>query len=389
MWIRAEVQAMADNEVAGMVDKAWLDGIRASDPHPTIKAFVIGHEGDSDILLGGVPTPVSWMRKAVGWIHDKLSLYTPLFQGHGAPGDNSQDGRVPVGYIVGKKLAEVGNKVATVAAMYIFPSYKGLSFDVASIEANIGYTQDDGTVRPSFIESVTAVALGNSAVAKPGFPGATLVGAFQAFADNGKDNKMTNEELKNAVKTAGLRPAELFTLSDLENDPGTKRFVDEAKHDVYNQNVRLQTELNELRGRTAKDAEVHAAEVKRLKTEAVLAKFQPTLSAVIAERKLPEKQAAFVNLRLRQFKGSAEDEAGLKAEVNRAIEEAQAEYVDFLKSQGIDPTTILGKPEGEGKPGEKPGVSSGKLLVGDDEDASVEGPFGKYSTPATNPLLAP
>jgi hypothetical protein len=113
---------MAENEISGMVDKGWLDGIRASDPHPVIKAFVVGHEGESDILLAGTSTPVSWVKKAVGWIHDKIALYTPIFNGHGAPGDNTQVGRVPVGYVVGKKLADVGNKIATVAAMYIFPN---------------------------------------------------------------------------------------------------------------------------------------------------------------------------------------------------------------------------------------------------------------------------
>ena len=384
-WIRAEIQAMAENEISGMVDKGWLDGIRASDPHPIIKAFVVGHEGDSDIILGGTPTPVSWVKQAVGWIHDKIALYTPLFDGHGAPGDNSQAGRVPIGYIVGKRLTEVGQKVATVAAMYIFPPFKNLSFDVASIEADIGYEQNDGAVRPSFVEKITAVALGNSATSKPGFPGATLVGALQAFADGArKDNNMpTPGELKEMVKAAGLRPADLFTLTDLENDPGTKRFVDEAKHDVYNHNMRLQTEVNDLKSRVQRDTESHTAEITRLKSEAVMAKAQPTLAALITERKMPDKQAAFVNLRLKSFKGSAVDEAGLKAEMNRFVDEVQTEYMEVLKSQGIDPATLIGTPggDGDGKPPEKkvtPPAGAGA------HDAPYEG----LDTAATNPLLA-
>lgn len=383
-WLRAEIQAMAENEIAGMVDKGWLDGIRASDPHPLIKAFVIGHEGESDILLGGISTPVSWMKKAVEWIHDKIALYTPLFDGHGTPGDNSQAGRVPIGYIVGKKLTEVGQKVATVAAMYIFPPFKGLSFDVASIEADIGYEQNDGAVHPSFVEKITAVALGNSVTSKPGFPGATLVGALQAFADGaGKEKTMpTQSEIKEMVKAANLKPADLFTLADLEADPGTKRFVDEAKHDVYNQNVRLQTGLNELRTQMQRDGETHQAEVTRLKTEAVMAKSQPTLAALIVERKMPEKQAAFVNLRLKSFKATAVDEAGLKAEMNRFVDEVQVEYVDFLKSQGIDPTTmIIPKTEGEKKTETTTTTTTPEL------DTSAA-PFDGLDTAKTNPLLA-
>ncbi|MFA5186628.1 MAG: hypothetical protein WC551_09150 [Patescibacteria group bacterium] len=386
-WLRAELQAMAENEIADMVGKGWLDNIKASDPHPVIKAFVIGHEGKSDILLNGISTPVSWVRKAVGWINDKIALYTPIFHGHGAPGDNSQEGRVPVGYVVGKKLMEVGDRIATVAAMYIFPPYKNLNFDVASIEAEIGYEQNDGTVRPSFIDKITAVALGNSATSTPGFPGATLVGALQAFADGAKKETVmpTRAEVIEQVKSLGLRPADLFTLADLEADPGTKRFVDEAKHDVYNQNVRLQTELTEAKNRLMKDTEAHTAEVKKLKSDVVMAKSQPTLATLITERKMPDKQAAFINLRLKSFKSDAVDEAGLKTDMNKFIDEAQAEYVEVLKSQGIDPATVLtqkkesgGDGEGEGKPPEK------KPEV--DLDAS---PLDNLGSPKTNPLLAP
>ncbi len=388
-WLRADLQAMADNEVAAMVGKGWLDGIRASDPHPIIKAFVIGHEGASDILLNGVTTPVSWVKKAVGWIHDKIALYTPIFQGHGAPGDNSQEGRVPVGYVVGKKLMEVGDRIATVAAMYIFPSFKGMIFDVASIEAEIGYEQFDGTVQPSFIDKITAVALGNSATSTPGFPGATLGGALQAFADGAKKETTmpTRDEVKEMVKQTGLRPADLFTLADLETDPGTKRFVDEAKHDVYNQNVRLQTELNTLRDKATKDGEAHAVEVKRLKGDVVMAKSQPTLATLITERKMSDKQAAFVNLRLKSFKSDAVDEAGLKADMNRFIDETQADYLDVLKSQGIDPATILTQKKedggnGDGQGGQKPPEKK----VDVDLDPN---PFKGLDSAKNNPLLAP
>ncbi len=386
-WIRAEIQAMAENEVASMVDRGWLDGIRASDPHPIIKAFVIGHEGNSDILLDGISTPVSWVRKAVGWIHDKIALYTPIFQGHGTPGDNSQAGRVPVGYVVGKKLAEVGDKIATIAAMYIFPPFKNLVFDVASIEADIGYEQNDGAVRPSFIEKITAVALGNSATSTPGFPGATIVGALQAFADGAKkDNHMpTRDEVKEMVKQLGMRPADLFTLADLETDPGTKRFVDEAKHDVYNQNVRLQTELNELRKKATTDGEAHAAEVKKLRGEVVMAKSQPTLATLISERKMPDKQAAFVNLRLKSFKSDAVDEAALKTDMNQFIDEVQADYIDFLKSQGIDPASVLTQKTEDDKSGdEDKKKAAAKTTV--DLDSN---PFDELGSPKTNPLLAP
>jgi len=377
---------MADNEIAEMVDAGWLAGVKASDPHPVIKAFVVGHEGESDILLAGTPTPVSWVKRAVGWLADKIGAFTPVFYGHGAPGDNSQLGRVPVGYVVGKKLVEMGQKTAAIAAMYIFPQYKNLSFDVASIEANIGYERYDGTVRPTFIEKITAVALGNSATSTPGFPGATLIGVLQAFADGMKrENGMaiTRDEVKKAVAELGIKPSDLFTVQDLEGDSGTKRFVDEAKHDVYNQNVRLQTELNDARKRAQQETESHAAEVKRLKGETVMAKSQGVMANIISERKLPDKQAAFVNLRMRSFKSEAQDDAMLRADLNRYIDEVQAEYVEVLKSQGIDPATVMGKPpEGGTKTEDKPKTTPPQ------EAGYDSNPLDDLDNPKTNPLLA-
>lgn len=386
-WLRAELQAMAENEIAGMVGKGWLDGIKANDPHPTIKAFVIGHEGKSDILLDGVSTPVSWVRKAVGWIHDKIALYTPVFAGHGAPGDNSQEGRVPVGYVVGKKLAEVGDRIATVAAMYIFPQFRNQSFDVASIEAEIGYEQNDGTVRPSFIDRISAVALGNSATSTPGFPGATLVGALQAFADAEKKEKHmpTQDEIREMVKQAKIKPSDLFTAEDIESDAKSKRILDAAHHDATGQLVRLHGELDQLRAQLAQVEEKRAADEKKWQREVVMAKSQPTLSTLITERKMPEKQAAFVNLRLKTFKSEATDEATLKTDMNKFIDEAQAEYLDFLESQGIDPATVLGKPEDK-KSEDKGEQKTQEQRV--DVDAHAD-QLEALGSPKNNPLLAP
>jgi hypothetical protein len=231
------------------------------------------------------------------------------------------------------------------------------------------------------------VALGNSATSTPGFPGATLVGALQAFADAEKKEKHmpTTDEIKELVKQGKIKPSDLFSAEDIENDAKSKRILDIAHHDATGQIIRLHNELDQLREQMTQLTGKHADEVQRLKGEAVRATFQPTLTALITERKMPDKQTAFVNLRLKTFKSEAEDEAGLKSDMNKFIDAAQAEYIDFLKSQGIDPMTVLGKTEdgkredkGEGKPPEK------KAFV--DLEANL---YKGLDSAKTNPLLAP
>jgi hypothetical protein len=67
---------------------------------------------------------------------------------------------------------------------YIRPEYRTLPLDVASIEAQVDMEQNArGEIDIIDVGDVTAIALGNSKVEAPGFPGATLLGNLQAFVE--------------------------------------------------------------------------------------------------------------------------------------------------------------------------------------------------------------
>jgi len=188
MIIKAPLQEMAESEIAAMVDPARLAAIRARDPHPLIKAFVVGHEGESRGNLIGVGNVVKrWFRTMVHKLHERITAGLQLFHGHAA-GTNAHEGRTPLGEVVGKALKTVDGRESIVVACHIYPDFKHLPLDVASVEADVALSQTSDREKLDIvgIGEVTGIALGNSAVDKPGFPGATLLGQLQAFAvENG------------------------------------------------------------------------------------------------------------------------------------------------------------------------------------------------------------
>ena len=183
MIIKARLSEMADSEIAAMVDASRLADIKARDPHPLIKAFVVGHEGESRGNLIGVGNVVKrWFRTMIHKLHEKVAAGLQLFHGHAA-GTNAHEGRVSLGEVVGKSLKEIDGRESVVVACYIYPDFKHLPLDVASVETDVLLEETNDRTKLDIVDigAVTGIALGNSAVDKPGFPGATLLGQLQAF----------------------------------------------------------------------------------------------------------------------------------------------------------------------------------------------------------------
>ena len=122
------------------------------------------------------------------------------------------------------------------AIAYIKPEYRNLPLDVASIEANVMLNDDrDRGVYDADVEDITGVALGNSAVNRPGFPGATLLSQLQAFANQsqfqhqGGGTMTTISEVRDFIKAENLKPSDIYGLGDLTKDPMIEEHVEQAK----------------------------------------------------------------------------------------------------------------------------------------------------------------
>lgn len=385
--LQGSLQAMADSEIAAMVDKEWLAKTKAGgDEHPLIKAFTIAHEGNSDIKLDGILTPIRWVKSAVGWIHEKLKLHTPVFNHHGAPGDNSYEGRVPIGEIVGSKLTEVGDKVATIAAMYIYPHYRNLKLDMASIEADITYAREGETVWPTGIEQITGIALADKNYSQPGFPEATLIGSIAAFAQG--DENVTKTEVKSAAGVLELKPEDVFSADALTGSEAVRSFIIEEKRDAQDRARRLLDEKEKLK----KDLDSqYAEEIVTLKAENLSFKTSTMFNSISEERKLDTGEKQYVDLQLKHFQSQSTEADGFKGDLNKFVDESLVDLGTLRPALGLE--SDEGGKDGKGEGGEGEDAQSTTSLTSPPmdnfESDTMPAQEDGMMDPKNNPLLEP
>jgi len=346
-YLGMHLQAMANNKITEMVDPATMERLKGIEPHPEIRAYVIGHEGTAKMQLenGIGDTTFKWAKRAIRWLTDKLNIGTAVFNRHTAT--NTHAGRVKIGEVVGKKLVEIGEKVSSVAAFYIYPEHRQLPLDVASIEADIEFETDErGQSYPIHVQNVTGIALSNSGTDSPGFPGATILGAVTAFhgIQATGETTMNLSELKEAVKSGGFAPSQVFSEEEILGDAKVESVVKKDKANLYEQNKRLESDVVKLKDDMAKVKTDHDDEMKQLKASTVKASAEANISRIAETRNITGKQLDYIKSDIRHFSTDASDDASLEADINKFID---AEMVD-MKTKG----ELLGVKIESDEPGE-------------------------------------
>ena len=180
MKFTAKLQQMASSEIINIIPKDVYDDIKQRDPHPLFQAYVVGHEGEATGHMVGIGKRVlNWFSSAINKIWQKLNYGTKLFHGHNV--DSSHEGRKSIGEVVGKVVRIIKDKTHAIAIAYIYPEFRDLPLNVASIEADVRINPDN-TVQDVDVGDVTGIALGNSAVDKPGFADAGLLSQIELMA---------------------------------------------------------------------------------------------------------------------------------------------------------------------------------------------------------------
>lgn len=338
-----------------------------ADPKACFRAYVIGHEGESTGKVVGIGRVIKkWARAAIEKINEKLAVGTKIFHMHSPT--NEHDGRKPIGEIVGKVLSDVANKLSSIAIAYIYPDYRDIPLDVASIEADIHLPEKIGpTVKISDVdvEEITGIALGNSAVVKPGFAGATLLASLQEFADNadrgnrskGGGETMTLDEIKTGIKEGRYRLSDVFGDDEISKDPSVLRLVRGETQAEFEHRTRTDKKFDEERAKWEKEKktledQVKTADQKGLKSEAV-----EKLKDVISQRKLDEKQVKFVQKDFLKFAPTTGD--ALIKDLNKFVDDQLTEYDQAAELFGV---------KGDGKGKTNTGVGAGKAETNALED---------------------
>lgn len=355
---KCELQHMSDSEMLRMLDADTMTQIRKGDPTPLIKVFGIGHEGDAK----SGNKLFRYLQHSIRKLHDAVQSGVAVFNRHVET--NSHEGRVKIGEVVGKSLTEIGGKLYSMAAVYLYPQFKDMPLDVASIEAEALYTVDgDGVGSIQDILNVTGIALSNHAVDAPGFPGATLLGAIQAFAANnppGRKDTMTKEEIKAQILEGKLKPSDLFDQAALTADPVVGEILKTEKQTEYEHAKRVEKRLGEERDGRLADSKKFEEELGKLRTEVVKSTKGATLATLVTERKLDERQKKFVESHLADFTTDAADDAGVRKDLNTFIDKQLTQYNTIAEIFGVkkeEVTTPLtagaGTPPSDGKKAEQ------------------------------------
>jgi hypothetical protein len=372
---------MAASEIMQMISAAKLKEIKGTDKSPMFKAFVVGHEGEARGNLIGIGNVLKrWFRSAIEKLHDKIQAGVQLFHGHAET--NETIGRIPIGEVVGKKLLTINERTSSVVACWIYPDYRHLPLDVASIEADIDLRQDD---RRGFIVSdvnqVTGIALGNSKIETPGFSGATLLGQLQAFAKDKRlsledSMEITIEDVKAYLKAEKTMPSDLFGAESLAEDPAVKGLIEtetrQARAGEYAHRKRGEEGFDKTRKELEDKLKEKDGELQKVKIEAAKMKVGQLFEKQKVERNLDEKQVKFIQGRLAKFEPIKIED--LEKELNIHLDVEIEDYKRIAK----DVFGIEEKAEDLGQKADQ-GVSP--------DMKKKEGPADKYLNPETNPFI--
>lgn len=344
MIIRARFLHMASNEIMEMIPPYMLEDIKRRDPKPLFKAFVVGQEGKAEVEWVGMGKLVkTWFADAIGKISRLIFPGMRLFHNHPEPLED-EDKRPAIGEVAGSRAKEIDGKFSAVIATYIYPEYKNLTLNIASIEADLNVDSGDinGAVHDKNVDSVKAVALGDNRVNKPGFPGASLLGAYQMFASKHSPKINMNEggemtslsEVKDFIKTEKYDPSDVFAKDILLADPVIVKALEGAGGDEHQARKRNLREFEDEKKTWEESDKKKDDEIAELKSEGAKTKASDLFDSKLKDRKLTERQVEFIEARKDDFK--VKEPEKVAEETDAFLDKTLVQYKADAKLFGVE-----------------------------------------------------
>ena len=267
----------------------------------------------------------------------KIKQGTKFFIDHGKD-SNSHNGRKEVGTVLASMVKEINGKLSSVIIGH-FPNVESVKeMDAVSMEAGISVSEDDTSLVDD-VNEVTGIALANSDINSPAFPGALRLSSIQCF-ENTDENKtlekentmgdhvITFQDVETFVKEHNVWPHQLYTLDNLKGDREFNKIIDENARLVAD-TKKLTTELDE--------------------SKASVAKLEKDGKSIIAADRLKElfpkdltdKQKQFITSR---FKPDTLEDFSDET-INKFIEEGRNDFAETAKLFGVANTKQSGTKE--------------------------------------------
>lgn len=384
MKFLAHLQEMAEADVRALIPEDTLLRIKKTDPTPLFRAYIVGHEGESEGNLVGIGKMIkSWTLSAIHKLAQTIQYGTKIFHLHAD--DNRHEGRTQIGEVVAKATQYISGKLSALAVVYMFPQFRNLPLDVASIEADISIDfESNDSVKAVDVKTLTGIVLGNSANQTPGFANATLQAEIQAFVDRSqiqfqKGNEMTIDEIKAFIKANNVEPSDMFTLEQLTVDPSVAGYVKlKLKEDNVNEfeaRKRIEAENIKSQTKTDKEKEDLEKEIAKLKIENAKTKTSGLFEKMKTDRKLSEKQVKYIEPKLAKFEPEKVED--MEKELEKHVDDLVDEFKVISKDVFGEETDETTDDEDKDK---KPGGES------DDKTKDKTG-VDKYIDPESNPAI--
>jgi len=353
MRFLAKLQHMAASEILNIIPQTLYDEIKAKDTHPLFQAYVVGHEGEARANFVGIGQKVmNWFSSAINKLWKKLQYGTKIFHGHNE--DSSHTNRETIGEVVGKTVRTVKDKVSAIAIAYIYPDYRKLPLNVASIEADIIVNPDlnvQDEIHDVDVGDITGIALSNSEIETPGFAGATLLSQIQAFADKKIDKegeRMTLKEIKDAIAEGRIQVDELFSMDEIGKNKAIQEHFQVTGNIKRYERLEKKFEQSEKEWKT-KEAELND-KIKIGAVEVATVKANDLFTEKAKTRKLDERQIKFIENKKALFK--PEDVENVDKEVDKFMDDMLDDYKETAEIFG-EKIEENQEEKGGGEPGDE------------------------------------
>jgi hypothetical protein len=188
------------------------------------------------------------------------------------------------------------------------------------------------------VQKITGIAVGDSRYCKTAFPAAGLVAQLQAFDIQGDDQnkgggkmEMTIEQIKAFLKNGNHQPSTVFDKQTLLSDDLVGDHVKSKILPEYAMRKQAEDALALVQKEMPAKITKLEAENKTLRQTVASGKAQQLVKALVIERKMPEKKAKFIDLKIPEFalEGDAIDDAALKAQVAKFVDAKLDELTQY------------------------------------------------------------
>lgn len=292
------IQCAETESVDEFIDRATIDEIKKTDPHPFLRAYIVAHEGVSKSRQIGHGSPVSrvirWGRDAIRGIYDGLKVGLQFFLGHNH--DSSTEGRKEYGRVIGRGIKEINGKLSAIAVAYFPPETRRLIDRATAISAEMTASIEDAGKEfvAKEIGKITGLAI--SQTDRPAFPDAYAIAELQCFEETKMDlSTVTFEDLIAEVKKRNTLPTQVWNTNELQHDRNVKGIISELRKEAEENN---RAAFESLKTESEKKIGDLQTQLSDYQSRAIRYEAVPLIEKKMADEKFPAQAIAFAKQNL-------------------------------------------------------------------------------------------